>query len=427
MKSLRDFKPTDSKAKIFIDRFIPYRKKYTIQGNDLFGEPYWITLRRYLSDGIITKAILGRMVVGYFLTSVPNTLGIDIDDHRGGKAWSGQAASPLLLNLYDQVRDRLRGSPSLLIQSPRGLHAFWILTERLPAELLNQLAGKRLKGLQVEVKPTPSTALRIPAEKRIIDPRTFQLLNQSFEKTISELHTYHPAILFDEDFLSETVRESLQEKKNRLRVFKHIPRIEKAEKELLPLEDGNTNTAFLKLCLVYRCAGLDIDQALYRFALCLERSPVYTGDLHDPRRLRQRIESEFRKNRREFIPQLRTDQESLFNGIIAERIAERQPFAKQRREPIKRFIEGVLSWADWHDEVVKDRNQLALFDFLYPYYRKYRREGFYPLPRSYLRTLNQRYFEFMDWLEGIGFIEPAPYKPSARLHICKYYRIITEK
>jgi hypothetical protein len=111
---------------------------------------------------------------------------------------------------------------------------------------------------------------------------------------------------------------------------------------------------------------------------------------------------------------------------VAEHLVELSPFAVQRRKPIRRFIMAMLKWANWHDEVFADNRQTALFDFLYPYYRKNRREGYYPLPKSVLRKWNGHHEELMPWLERIGFLTPAPYGYSSLLGISRYYAINRE-
>ena len=191
----------------------------------------------------------------------------------------------------------------------------------------------------------------------------------------------------------------------------------------MPFTNGYTNEKFLQLCLTYRMAGLDVDQAFYRFALCLLRSPGYTGDLRNAKRLQKRIQSEYRNNQRQFVPTPKSYQVDLFDEMTCRAVVEASPFAKQRRKPIERFVSKVLLWCNWHDEIIKNPRQTALFDFLYPYYRKNRREGLYPLPKSFLRKANDRWFELMPWLQGIGFLEPSGYPYVPNQGICTYYRV----
>lgn len=407
-----------TKPGFFLKYFKPYQNKYTLCGkSELLGESYWFTKIDRLTLGLIRKAILEQVVVGWFTTHVPNVLGVDIDDHRG-QAWYGEARpSAYLLNTYGQIVSRIGYHPSLLIQSPHGLHAYWVLSERLPAEMLHDKARTRLKDLPVEIKPTPTTSLRIPAERRVLDTQTLQFINQPLEQILQNMFIYHPALILDG--LPAEIREDLLTKRRKLRSFRASRRIEEAEKSI-HFFDGQSNDAFLELCNVYRCAGLKQEEAVYRFHLKFEQSPLYDGELkHSPRRLLQRIHCEYRKN--PYSPKPKAVQVGLFNSTIAERLAAIHPFAKQRTQPIYRFVERILFWADWHDEIIKDPARTAVFDYLYTYYRKNRKAGYYPLPFTILKKANSHYESIMTWLEKVGFIEPAPFTYSKRLHICRYY------
>jgi len=269
--------------------------------------------------------------------------------------------------------------------------------------------------------------LRIPAESQMIDPDNLQLLNISFEIWADQVKAYHPAILFDDNYLPKTLRDTLTERKTNYRKLRALPKIEQIEADLLPLQNGNTNDKFLQLCNVYRCAGLSVEDAVYRFQLCFIQSPGYTGDLLKVRRLTSRITNEFKNNQYEYVPKKHDIQLDMQYEILAADIADlfidNKIFAVQRRKPIERFISKILLWADWHDQIFQDHKQTAAFDFLYPYYRRNRREDYYPLPKTFLRRANKRYNELMPYLQSIGFVKPdnRPYVPDAG--ICRYYRI----
>lgn len=413
------FQYTSKKTNDFVNTFRPYRQKYTIKEHaELFDESIWFTQNKYLSKKLIEKAILEKLAVGYFLTTVPNVLGIDIDDHRNqGESY--------LLSVYNQLIGKLGTYPSLLVKSPRGLHSYWILNQRLPADVLHKAAAGRIGAVPVEIRPTPTTSLRIPAEKRFIDPRTRQLLNLPFDQVLQTADIYHPAFLFDDSFLPEKIRETLRERRSHIRALKAIPKIETVENELLPFIDGFTNDKYLRLVTAYRLSGFTVEDAIYRFAVCLAQSPGYNGDLRDPQRLKKRIESSFKNIK--YKPKPREIQNSLFNQVIIDSLVEIQPFAKQREKPIERFIGKVLSWADWHDEIIRNSGKTAFFDYLYPYYRKNRKAGLYPLPSNYFKKQNFRYYELFDWLIDTGFIERSGFNYSTWYSQCKYYRILRDK
>ena len=390
------------KAEIFIDEFKPYRSKYTIQEhNNLFHDLTWVTKNKYLTKNLIEKSILEFLTVGYFITHSTVFLSIDIDDHKNlGEAY--------LLNIYNQVIQRLSITPSIDFKSPRGFHVYYFFTESVPTEIITKQAKERLKGLPVEIKPTQNTSLRIPAESQAIDPHTMQLLNMPFEDCLKSCQKYHPAELFDMDILPSVIKQSLREKKQSLKKLKAIPKIDKIEKNLMPFINHNTNDTFLKLCNVYRCSGLDEDEAFYRFTICLLNSPNYFGDLRNERRLKQRIKCEY-KNNEFFVPIKKSKTENIFTDVITKNILKLSPFGYQRNNAIKKFITKLLSWVDYQDEIFANKKELAIWDYLYPYYRKLRKARSYPLPALMMRKWNFRYHELIKFFININFLIPIDF------------------
>jgi hypothetical protein len=416
------------KTDLFCNIFKPFRKKYTYQGkqeNTLFDLQQWYTADTYLNDNLILKALLEKTVIGYFSTFMPDVIGIDIDDHKG-QAWAGTKPGYQLLNYYDQVIHRFHAFPSLLCQSPRGLHAYWVLTDRLPYQILQEQTAIKLKGIPIEIKPTPTTSLRIPVEKKFLHPETLYPLNQDLETIVQNCEIFHPAHLFNSDFLPGIIIHSLESKKQKARIFRHIPRIEKFENEVLPFANGSTNDVFVELCVLYRNACMTCDQAMKRFQLCFLKSPGYSGDLLNERRLRQRIENIYKKSQYKPTP-VKPTQIGLFDKQIITNILSTSPFSYQRDTGIKNFLSKLFYWMDWHDEISHYPGRTAYMDYLYPYYRKNRKVGLYPLPYSVLRKCNDRYNELIPWLKEIDFLKDSGFQYSANLNKCKYYYVNKDK
>jgi hypothetical protein len=126
-----------------------------------------------LTDAKIERAILGTAIFGSFLSTAPRAFGIDIDDHTN----KGQ---DYLLSVYERVCLALGERPSVLSQSPHGLHPFYFLTYPVPEILLIDRLQQLLAGIPVEIKPTHSVGMRIPSAASLLDPRTCYLLNRPF-------------------------------------------------------------------------------------------------------------------------------------------------------------------------------------------------------------------------------------------------------
>ena len=127
----------------FTAKHTPYRKRFLTQyeHETLFGtELAWMSKDSYLDNTLIDQALQGIINISCLVGTSTKVLGIDIDDHRGyGEAY--------LLNLYEQVCNKVGLLPSLLSRSPRGLHAYWYMEQYLPTEILVNVAREQLKGI----------------------------------------------------------------------------------------------------------------------------------------------------------------------------------------------------------------------------------------------------------------------------------------
>ena len=432
------------KATVFVNTFDPYRSKYIVKERTPLFPDGWVTKTGYLNPTIIAEAIVQRIAAGYFTTYLPKILGVDIDDHEPkGEAY--------LLQVYGRVCRALNSRPSLLVRTDRGLHAYWIFDRRIPADILYLTAWKLLSRMPVEIRPTPTEALRIPAENRFLDPETMVPLFGDFESIVEAVTPYHSSVLFAEAGTPREILEDHKVRRRRFRALRNQRAIEKAEAEELPLYDGESNDAFCHLCFAYRQAGLDQHEAFDRFLLCLERSPNYTGDLRNQKVLWTRIKSWYH-NTRTPAPKQTPQQVDLFEQLRVQDLVARAPFGNQRRKPIERFLMHLLGWKHWQDEILENPRHVAYWDFLYPFYEKNRRAGFYPLPKSVLRRGNKRYYELLPWLFSEGFMIPGEVSKrgeerkedlrgsinvapllksnhgsySTELGICKYYMIDPE-
>ena len=177
-------KQEPSLAEIFYAKFSPFRSKYTKYTED----KGWRTIKRRLTDGLIANAIKGSIVIGFFLTTVTTVFGLDIDDHQDrGKEY--------LVGVYRTVVNKLPAPPSLVVQSPRGLHLFYFLSEPRPFTILQPEIRRRV-GSDAEVKPTPKTTLRIPCEDAFLDPISLHPIEGGFGAIVHSAAVYQPTELF---------------------------------------------------------------------------------------------------------------------------------------------------------------------------------------------------------------------------------------
>lgn len=413
----------------FRKAFSPYGQRYSVRGDDssLFpGE--WKTVDAPLTDATIERAILGRIVAGYVLTTCPRAVGLDIDDHRG------QGAG-YVLDVLGQVRERLGGAaPSVLARSPRGLHPFFFLSVPTPWQYLEAALRERLHGIPVEIRPTPWTSLRIPDAASFLDPATLAPDARAYDDVIDTAERVHPAELFNADILPASIRSTLRERRERFGRLRSVDNLARIEREYAPILPGTTNEALCKLIPCYRGAGMNPEQAAAYFIRLL--APNYSGELRSWPRLLRRVESLYR-NAPDGYEAPRAVQLDLFTSAASERVSELwTPEAGQgrgayhvglRRASIQGLTAAVVNWRGYIDAVKASPAAVASYEYVYPYFRKNTREGYYPLPRSVLKRADWNYDRFMPFLEAVGFLEPAPYPYVPGAGICRYYRINPER
>lgn len=413
-------------AASFKRTFSPYLRRFAMRVEDMFGGT-WRTAEQPLTDERIENAILGHALFAYFTCYAPRALGVDIDDH--------EAKGPAVLRAqYDAVRARFGGLfPSVVCRSPRGLHLWYLLHWPVPWAVIHEQAGAKLRGLKVELRPSPTLALRIPHEAGLLDPGTLLPLRRDFNRVVAEAPHYHPAELFNPEVMPVSLRADVATRRKRYSQARYSRAIAEAEAELAPVLPGNTNDALCRLMPLYRGAGLSEEESALRFYDLL--APFYTGELRDPGRLRRRVGSFYKR-----APEHRTrgEQHGLFTSPIAEAVAkavvqvkasrpgERALRRGQVQQTARGLAAGILEWADYVAAVRADPRERSVWCYLYPYFGKNTREGYVPMPRSVLRRILWNYDRYLPALVACGFLTPAPYPYVPGAGIARYYRVDRE-
>jgi len=415
-------------ANSFINQHRPYLNRYieqyTAKKGELFNSSDWRTVQGFLSYSLIARAIKGAITLGYYSSTITQAIGVDIDDHKGyGKAY--------LLDIYNQVVEKMGFYPSILVKTPRGLHAYWYLTQPYSTNIIKEYTKEKLNDLLriIELRPDTLNAIRMPRENALIDPETLEPINRPFDEVIELSEKYDAIDLFLQEWEPQqpTLSNSPKAKKLRLNMLKNGDKITDIELKIAPygFVNGQTNDQFLKLIAMYRRYGLDANATYERFLMLLNRSHLYTGDI--AKTLAKRIKSAYK--RKDYKPRLRPIQPTLFDQETVDYAVKNSPFATQRNEPIRRFVKELLKWKNYHDQIAKDPIAMQELNYYYKYYYKNRKEGYYPLPRNLLNKWNKRYNELLPFLIELEILEPSPYgywadKTGAN-SVVKYYSINT--
>jgi hypothetical protein len=302
----------------------------------------------------------------------------------------------------------------------------------VPELLLIQQAKTALAGVPVEVRPTHQLGSRIPDERCLLDPQTWNPLNRPFAEVVEQADTYHPVELFGLSVMPGEILETLKNRQRKVLTVKVWEKIGRLEAEYAGILAGTTNNILCELIPIYRSSGLTPEEAAAEFSALLD--PSYTGELRSYRRLLQRITS-FYKNEPEtrftLIPKQDPD---LFTEIIAEVIADlvtgptetRQQKAAltQRKRTVKKAILHIENWKHYIESVIRDKRFLEMWNYLYPYFKKNTKEGYFPLSRNILKKIHEHYEDYiLPFLSEIGYLERSPYQYSSIYGVCYYYEI----
>ncbi|MDZ7793595.1 MAG: hypothetical protein U5P10_07865 [Spirochaetia bacterium] len=213
-----------------------------------------------------------------------------------GKRGFGGNPSKKLSQCFTQIYKEIGGEPSILVRSPHGMHAFYLLNELLPGQLLQELTERLLKGVEnVEVRCGAKRTTRVPVEKYLLNPFTCAPWVDGMYTAMRNARRYHPSELFGFDYLP--VSDSRGSSKKRDIPAKKHSCIQEAENRLLPFVNYATNDTFLELCNIYRRSGLTEQEATERMVAAVERSPRYTRDLRNPNIVRRRVRWEYENNK----------------------------------------------------------------------------------------------------------------------------------
>lgn len=409
----------------FVENFYPERSRYA-----KLSVFEWFVKNAYLSGGVIGGAISGKLSAAFFLKPVTRMFAVDIDDHSG-------KGDGYLLSVYYSVIEKLGIKPSLANKTPRGIHAYYFLTDYYPTALITKRLKSFLSGIPVEVRPTCEDALRIPREDMLLDPDTLKPLSGNFSEPVEHARRYNPAVIFGEGLSPELLRQTLKEKKADYNSMRDIKKLSDMEAALYPVLTGMTNDALCSLVPLYRQAGCSAEEAMGRIISLLDEG--YSGELRRERRLLQRINSFYKKTPDCIFTVLPAERKpDLFAERLAFSIADlvtgladtpqQRTALTKKRNTVKKAVIYIEQWSVYIGGIMKNRPFAAVWDYLYPYFIKNVEKGFTPFPRNSWIKIHSNYERWLlPFLLEIGYLERSPYPYAPNFGICYYFRIEREK
>jgi hypothetical protein len=235
----------------------------------------------------------------------------------------------------------------------------------------------------------------------------------------------------------------LSERKERaisLNAWKQIAQVERLYGQTAGwIRPGETNQALCEIIPVYRSAGLSVQEAAMEFHALI--APGYRGELLSFKRLIQRITSFYRKapqTRFTQAPAVR-EQEDLFTEYLAGVLAlllhaptetrQQKAALTRKRGTVKKAVVFLEGWLAYLREVIGNKRWLEMWDYLYPYFKKNTKAGYYPIPSTLFRGSMLEHYErwLLPFFLEVGYLERFPHSYSNIYGICYYYRVNSER
>ena len=420
-----------SATRDFIANVRPFQGRFVAQTGrvDMHGNPEWVTVEKRLHAKTIGGAIFGRVNVAWLSAFSAHALCFDIDAHD-----VESEAYTLTATLHGRYMDAVKlvgHTPSLLFQTPRGLHAYWLLSQPVSDKVLALCMSDRsaeLRKIFAELKGTSSQALRIPKHDRQLDPETLAPIPLNFNG-----RKFNPVELLSET--PATIRENLKQRQAISRGSRKQRQLENFESEFC-FVSGASNESLTKLAAGYFARGLSHAEAVERLRVKLFVDG-YHGELENHHRLSQRVASTYKNLKRQPVTADIKSTLTFADLEFIETLTAKHPFARQRTQAVRRFLESLFYWLSWHDLIWKESQaDVTLLSWLYAGYRTQRRLGRYPVPMQLIKKWNDRGYEIFDWLKDEKVIHdpktkfyfvsknPALWaKNPAHLSTCKFYEV----
>ena len=414
----------------FFRVFNPDTAKYV--EHDLSGNMSIRTVRKELTRNLVEESLrqTSQNAISFFSkVGMIDYFGLDIDAHDL-KGWEDSKPTPILEDRFILAKRIIGEKPSLVFGSPRGIHAYWFLIQPVPNKIIQETLYGLFNGIKhFEILPTSRHALRIPSPDRYLNENLECCGFPGFESLIrySKESVFKNGIKFEK---SDNGHEEEGVSKRAIKVIDAPRSLEHLENSVLPLKNGQTNDAYIKLVARYKIHGLDESQAHARFVELKNKSPGYTGPLMAD--LENRIRTSYRQmafvinlsEAKSLSALLRDPQISMAIATCIKKMGLDIPKKAKMKKSMMTFLLNIVSWKAACDKIFKAHETAHYWEYLYKGSWWMHKEGYYPLPYSLLRKWNTHYDRPLKLLKGIGVLEESPFRYSTILKRCKYYRIL---
>lgn len=373
----------------------------------------WLLRNSRLTEKNIEKSLFGESNISYFASSYTRHVTIDIDDHTSLNPWKDNYPSNVLVKKYNNVVKHMQTKPSFIVSTPRGMHCTWYFNEISPTITINRITKDITKNLNVEIKPTMHSGIRIPNLHKSINVDTLE----PNKIELNKVKIYNREEIFDIRY-SVTREESLIAKKEAV-----IGVIRSESLTLETLDNGHTNKELCYMAGVYRSCNIKEEEAVERFRNLLYKVN-YTGDLLVKGNLERRMKSLY--SGKDFTNYKRKDYEEDNTQIVEDIIdIVKDKIGKKSVKPLIRLINSILDFKKKQEIILKDHEFRAEYNEKYKFFNWNMYNKFTPLPSKVMYQATSSYHKYLPLLQSIGFLTLSDMNYSVG-NYCKSYYIETD-
>jgi len=409
---------TKEDLKNFLSHVSIYRKGYNYETKN----GTWIHIDKYLSDDMIVDNFLlsrkNRARIAYSSCYMTNFFVLDVDCHKFYGNNYFVKKNIYLYNQYSYIKS-IFGLASLIYATPRGMHLYFFLKEKISVDVLHEYINDKLKTAprklevdSIDIKPGVDSFLRCPVKSKLLRNTTLDIYNKNtkFSTIMNNAPIYSIGELFEEQINSKKVNLSnFTEKEDYSIIYA-----------------GHTNEAMNYLIPLWKNHGMTNEECTNMFISRLDSS--YSGDCKSFNHVLKRVSC---YNKHESPTDSTIDYDTIYkknkkcidsaiaisNGRISNSYNR-----NIRSENIKKIMCAILSIQDRTNKILNDKRlyykQISLNSF-YAYETKKSR---IPISSKALKAIVSNYEPILSFLKEIRFIsDQSTY--SVIHKSCIYYHI----
>jgi len=411
--NLKNKKFTEQDLSLLLKKVSIYRKGYNIETKN----KKWVHTDRYLSNKLLINTINSsrkeRTHIAFSSCYMTNFFVLDLDYHCFYGADYFKLKKIFINQKYDLIK-KILGEASLACCTPRGVHLYYFLKEKVCVDNLHSWLSEKLKQFDcIDIKPGVDSYIRSLAKLKLLNTKNLKIYRSTtkFSTIINKATSYNVEELFHKE---------IHKKKNKIsKTFKEL-------KDFSVINVHETNDALNYLIPLWKNHGFNDEECANLFISRLSSS--YSGECRCVDRLLQRIHCYNKTKTNTFTTSYdkiyKEHKDCIDKTIkISNLLIKNSNNRKIRAENIKKIMCTIFSVQDKSNFIKKDKRILYQHCTNNPYfYYESVINNRIAIASTIFKSCVKNYQSILKFLKSINFItSQSTY--SILQSSCIYYSI----